>query len=264
MVLGGISRCFHLLSPCLGQIVHALLTRPPLEYRLPSRRTSNGIPARLACVKHAASVQSEPESNSPVQVLYKILTLAGENRNLKDFLPTRYSLVNEPPGLPAPPDLSVGARSVYAPLRFRSQPFFSLPAKFLFCRVLLKNPFSQVALQGYAPHCRLCQPFFSLPAKFLLPWAEPFRFQAAKGECSPAPSLCQTLFGFFSKKPASPRGALSWPKGRRQGLPRRSGFTPGTAARQRGRCPRWSKFPLGMRMLKVYGALVPTFKRASS
>ena len=67
MVLCGISRCFHLLSPCLGQIVHALLTRPPLEYRLPSRRTSNGIPARLACVKHAASVRPEPGSNSYVQ-----------------------------------------------------------------------------------------------------------------------------------------------------------------------------------------------------
>ena len=31
MVLCGISRCFHLLSPRLGQIAHALLTRPPLE-----------------------------------------------------------------------------------------------------------------------------------------------------------------------------------------------------------------------------------------
>ena len=28
----GISRCFHLLSPCTGQIAHALLTRPPLEH----------------------------------------------------------------------------------------------------------------------------------------------------------------------------------------------------------------------------------------
>ena len=28
----GISRCFHLLSPCLGQIAHALLTRPPLKH----------------------------------------------------------------------------------------------------------------------------------------------------------------------------------------------------------------------------------------
>ena len=32
MVLCGISTCFQVLSPCLGQIVHALLTRPPLEY----------------------------------------------------------------------------------------------------------------------------------------------------------------------------------------------------------------------------------------
>ena len=31
MVLCGISTCFQVLSPCLGQIVHALLTRPPLK-----------------------------------------------------------------------------------------------------------------------------------------------------------------------------------------------------------------------------------------
>ena len=30
VVLCGISNCFQLLSPCLGQIAHALLTRPPL------------------------------------------------------------------------------------------------------------------------------------------------------------------------------------------------------------------------------------------
>ena len=36
VVLCGISSCFQLLSPCMGQIVHALLTRPPLEY-LPSK-----------------------------------------------------------------------------------------------------------------------------------------------------------------------------------------------------------------------------------
>ena len=67
VVLCGISRCFHLLSPCLGQIVHALLTRPPLELQFPSRRISTIIPARLACVKHAASVRPEPGSNSYVQ-----------------------------------------------------------------------------------------------------------------------------------------------------------------------------------------------------
>ena len=27
----GISTCFQVLSPCLGQVAHALLTRPPLE-----------------------------------------------------------------------------------------------------------------------------------------------------------------------------------------------------------------------------------------
>ena len=32
VVLCGISTCFQVLSPCLGQIAHALLTRPPLEY----------------------------------------------------------------------------------------------------------------------------------------------------------------------------------------------------------------------------------------
>ena len=31
VVLCGISTCFQVLSPCSGQIVHALLTRPPLE-----------------------------------------------------------------------------------------------------------------------------------------------------------------------------------------------------------------------------------------
>ena len=69
VVLCGISTCFQVLSPCLGQIAHALLTRPPLEHSLPFRRTSNYVPARLACVKHAASVRPEPGSNSDVQSL---------------------------------------------------------------------------------------------------------------------------------------------------------------------------------------------------
>ena len=67
VVLCGISTCFQVLSPCLGQIAHALLTRPPLEWLIPFRRTSSIIPARLACVKHAASVRPEPGSNSYVQ-----------------------------------------------------------------------------------------------------------------------------------------------------------------------------------------------------
>ena len=101
------------------------------------------VRVRLACVKHAASVQSEPESNSPVQILYKILTLAGENRNLKDFLPTRYSLVNEPPGLPAPPDL-FGRREecLCSPSLPESTVFFA-SGKISFCLCFKNRPSSR-------------------------------------------------------------------------------------------------------------------------
>ena len=59
--LCGISSRFQLLSPCTGQVTHALLTRPPLSFP----RKKNFV--RLACVKHAASVYPEPGSNSHVQ-----------------------------------------------------------------------------------------------------------------------------------------------------------------------------------------------------
>ena len=46
-----------------GQITHALLTRAPL-YSVPEAT----FLVRLACVRHAASVHSEPGSNSPVKI----------------------------------------------------------------------------------------------------------------------------------------------------------------------------------------------------
>src|ERR1700712_5560614 len=60
MVVFGISFRFRKLSQSEGQIAHVLLTRSPLVY---SRRS---LTARLACVKHAASVRPEPGSNSPL------------------------------------------------------------------------------------------------------------------------------------------------------------------------------------------------------
>lgn len=60
-ILFGISPAFAGLSPTQGQVTHALLTRAPLY--------SPGCPGflvRLACVRHAASVRSEPGSNSPI------------------------------------------------------------------------------------------------------------------------------------------------------------------------------------------------------
>ena len=52
----GISTDFSVLFPFLGQVTHALLSRLPLN---PLRS-----PARLACIKRAASVRPEPGSNS--------------------------------------------------------------------------------------------------------------------------------------------------------------------------------------------------------
>ena len=59
VVLSGIRPSFPSLSRSAGQITHVLLTRSPLEY------PRKGLSVRLACVKHAASVRPEPESNSP-------------------------------------------------------------------------------------------------------------------------------------------------------------------------------------------------------
>ena len=56
----GISVPFGTLSQSLGQVAHVLLTRSPL-YSSPC----GDFLARLACVKHAASVRPEPGSNSP-------------------------------------------------------------------------------------------------------------------------------------------------------------------------------------------------------
>jgi hypothetical protein len=54
----GISAPFGTLSPAEGQIIYVLRTRAPLSGLLPF--------VRLACVRRAANVRSEPGSNSPV------------------------------------------------------------------------------------------------------------------------------------------------------------------------------------------------------
>ena len=58
--MSGINPRFRRLSQSQGQVAHVLLTRSPLEY------PRKGLSARLACVKHAASVRPEPGSNSPL------------------------------------------------------------------------------------------------------------------------------------------------------------------------------------------------------
>lgn len=61
-VIFGIRRRFQRLFRREGQVAHVLLTRSPLVYH------RSGLTARLACVKHAASVRPEPGSNSPLKM----------------------------------------------------------------------------------------------------------------------------------------------------------------------------------------------------
>ena len=68
-VLSGISSGFPELSRSCGQVAHVLLTRPPLTKQEQALVRS----ARLACIRHAASVRPEPGSNSPKKVDWLLL-----------------------------------------------------------------------------------------------------------------------------------------------------------------------------------------------
>ena len=63
----GITTRFQELFRCMGQVGHALLTRSPLSR--PEQAPAD--PVRLACVKHAASVHPEPESNPPQKTFHE-------------------------------------------------------------------------------------------------------------------------------------------------------------------------------------------------
>src|SRR5689334_5456264 len=73
----GISPPFGRLFRTQGQVTHALLTRSPLY-----RGSCDPFLVRLACVRHAASVRSEPGSNSP----FKLKALMGLEFGLPDLV----------------------------------------------------------------------------------------------------------------------------------------------------------------------------------
>ena len=66
MFTSGFSSRFQLLFPVQRQVAHALLTLSPLIHRSKLR-----LFVRLACLIHAASVRSEPGSNSPKKMYLK-------------------------------------------------------------------------------------------------------------------------------------------------------------------------------------------------
>ena len=92
-VLRGVSRRFHRLSPCDGQVAHALRTLPPVAARVLLPRAA----PRLACVKPAASVHPEPGSNSSLYISYTssspLTPLISKEINALVFIVSRYLLV---------------------------------------------------------------------------------------------------------------------------------------------------------------------------
>ncbi len=74
----GISSAFAGLSPTEGQVSYVLLTRSPL-YLVSQYCYRETVLVRLACVRHAASVDSEPGSNSRLK-LSSLRPLAAKNR----------------------------------------------------------------------------------------------------------------------------------------------------------------------------------------
>ena len=64
----GISPAFAGLFPTEGQVTHVLRTRAPCAHPLYCYRK---LRTRLACVKHAASVRSEPGSNSRLKLVLR-------------------------------------------------------------------------------------------------------------------------------------------------------------------------------------------------
>ena len=93
MLLWGISRRFHRLSPWYGQVAHVLRTLPPVAARVLLPRAA----PRLACVKPAASVHPEPGSNSSLYIFYTssspLTPLISKEINALVFIVTRYLLV---------------------------------------------------------------------------------------------------------------------------------------------------------------------------
>src|SRR5437660_2047519 len=116
----GISTGFPVLSPTMGKVAHVLLTRSPLGTLLSCERKAL---ARLACVRHAASVNPEPGSNSPFKARThgtKALSLSQDSQSLSHSSVVKVLNHHLPPcpitrrPFEPPGSLAKGARSLAA------------------------------------------------------------------------------------------------------------------------------------------------------
>ena len=106
----GITTRFQELSPTIRQVSHALLTRSPLS---PPNK-SPVDPVRLACVKHAASVRPEPESNPPHKNRRKPNTGPQKNKiNEQNHTPPQKQSAASHKQTPTPPPPTKRAQAFY-------------------------------------------------------------------------------------------------------------------------------------------------------
>ena len=89
------------LSQSRGQVAHVLLTRSPLGVT----RCCSVVLARLACIKHAASVHPEPGSNSPSEIVN-----SPQSPEARRGCSRRSSAALEPPSLTIRPGRSGDGR----------------------------------------------------------------------------------------------------------------------------------------------------------
>src|SRR5206468_425750 len=93
VIVCGISTGFPVLFPTPGQITHVLLTRAPLY-----SGDCSPFLARLACVRHAASVDSEPGSNSQDNLMRLIFIALKTELTREILLSVRFLFFKEPCG----------------------------------------------------------------------------------------------------------------------------------------------------------------------
>ena len=143
-------------------------------------------PVRLACVKHAASVQSEPESNSPVQICCKDSRWT-EIRISKFFPLALHLSMNRAPFRSAREAfLRSPRRLVNFFFRF-SENFFSAS----------REAFRHREIRFYENFASPVKKFFDFSATLPRPGVLP---EPAKADTTPTPSVRQAFCGKFLRK----------------------------------------------------------------
>ena len=166
--VSGITWYFYQLSPSEGYVTHVLLTSPPFS----GKQASPTI--RLACLRRAASVRSEPGSNSP----WLFISPKADDFH---FSSNPFSSWKEPAAYFLFPYL-YAASCVYSP-------------KKLFLSDSLSGSTSDILQRGYPVDLTLSFPSLTVLFKYLSPAYLP----ASDMTISYSFFICQQLFYIFFK-----------------------------------------------------------------